>query len=700
MTEPHVLQLSPEQVVELRKFIDDRKWHVPVDTLDAYKRKTEVAETYIKALTRPTTATLNGRHSPEVRTLGPVAMRPKPQRIRSESDLPTSGQHQRVRSEPGPPTSGLGQGPLSPFNCEKDFEQMRMEGIQYKTSFKGNFRRGSTRKGATPETVHPQGEWRKSGVGMLGELSDTSDIAFQHFLVADTSTVKVITRLSTDHVASVSRVPVRIVLLVDRSGSMLQKIGRDTRHTKITKVKHFALQLISSLDEGDQVAIVTFGDDGDIFFPLTKLDAKTRPLLSEKARRLDQGTMSLVTNLSAGIRTALRVFFQSFKDETAYLESKNSILIFSDGEINAGTTEAMQLVHETRQSIRQMVPSLDDSQNQWVTISVVTTGSGISEAAYMLSKTCSSEAYYYINKDTEDTATALFLPVLLRKTAVAWNISYVIQARNGIEFVDDKCSRDNRIRLRRSISGHGDSREKAFFMYDFPAGHARQLGVCVRWNGEESLNSFDDDEAMLKLRVEFTNIKGERFWQEQIITKEDIIDSLRETNKNDDATAAVCKHEMQMVSADVLHAAAEHVKAGDNRKSRAVMLDGQKSLQAVMDEYGAKSHTSESAVATGAVLKSYAKSVVENLGALIDTVEQTSKGEAWNKMKAVSTAISRESPNIENTVVNEDVLCPLPVIGHFETDAMKDPLKRLMGHKRNNRMSLGLEKLLEETLTL
>ena len=71
----------------------------------------------------------------------------------------------------------------------------------------------------------------------------------------------------------------------------------------------------------------------------------------------------------------------------------------------------------------------------------------------MLSKTCSSDAYYYINKDTADLEAEIFVPVLLRKTAVAWNISYVIEAVRDVKFVDEKCSRDNQIRLRRSVRG-------------------------------------------------------------------------------------------------------------------------------------------------------------------------------------------------------------------------------------------------------
>ena len=55
--------------------------------------------------------------------------------------------------------------------------------------------------------------------------------------VSALSQIKIITKLSTEHVHTVSRVPVRIVLLVDRSGSMLHKLGRDARDAKITKVR-------------------------------------------------------------------------------------------------------------------------------------------------------------------------------------------------------------------------------------------------------------------------------------------------------------------------------------------------------------------------------------------------------------------------------------------------------------------------------
>lgn len=306
----------------------------------------------------------------------------------------------------------------------------------------------------------------------------------------------------------------------------------------------------------------------------------------------------------------------------------------------------------------------------------------------MLSKTCSSDAYYYINKDTVDPEAEVFVPVLLRKSAVAWNISYVIEVLHDVRLMEDKCSRGNRIRLRRSLSGREGSLEKAYFMYDFPADHSRHIGICVEWNGQESLAHLSDDDAVFNLRVEFTNIAGARYWQEQVITKRDVINALNQKETDPATMAAACKHEVQMISGDILQSAAEHVKAGERKKSKDVMLQGKQSLQALMEEYGAKAQESTT-TENKASLVQFAASVVENLGALVETIEEASTGESWNKMKAVSTAVAREMPNTNETLLDGGVLCPLPEVEYKQSTAMSDPLRRLRA--RHGRPSAQLQ---------
>lgn len=571
-----------------------------------------------------------------------------------------------------------------------DVQQLKDIGYLYKSIKRSNEK--DTKDEAAASTPS-QSHWSPFLTKSDGEVTPNSDIRFNHFLVADNDMITVVTKLCTEHVRTVSYVPVRIVLLIDESGSMLHKIGRNGRQSKITMVKHFAKKLLSSLDdECDQIAVVTFGNEADVFFPLQKINGKSRPGLLEKLNQLGKGTMSMATNLSAGLRLALKVFFDASKSEADYYVSKNSILVFTDGEINAGTTDTNSLIHEVRQNIRQMAPNFDESSKQWVTISVITTGTCISDHAYMLSKTCSSDAYYYINKDSDDPESELFLPVLLRKTAVAWNISYVVKTFHGLTFIDNKCSKDNRIRLQRSFSNKGSSAEKAYFMYDFPAGNTRHLGICAKWYGPESVAYLSDTEVLFRLRVEFTNINGERFWQEQTVTKHDVLEAI--DHKNEKACIAAYKHELQLVSCDVLRSAAEHVKTGKTEMSKAIMVGGQDNIKVLFQEFGEKSREEKSNEEI-ALIHKYTKSVLDNLGDLIKTMEQSVAGETWNKMKALSTAIARESPSATDTLIDGDIICPMPNIDHMESGGMKTSLEYLVA--KQNRNSFGVESLLQDT---
>lgn len=667
----YVVNLTENQVNEVRALFGRNRWDLNLEPLDRYLEKADVAGEYIEfnQVTRePETAIYTDSATPKDGSPG----------------LP----RRRLLSENAPKLVDLND-----QHATDRLEAMKKIGFSYKESFKGSFKTGSVRKGPAAKCNWRVATLPGNDVNSKRE-AQKADIDFSHLLVTDENLITVITRLSTEHVHSVSSVPVRIVLLVDRSGSMLHKIGRHSRHAKITKVKHFAKQLIASLDEGDEVGVVTFGESAEIFFPMEKLTENAKPALIQRLEQLDRGSMSRETNLSYGLRTALKVFFDASKSEADYLAKKNSILVFTDGDINAGTIETNALLHEVRQNIRQMLPKLDEAQNQWVTISVVTTGSGVSEQAYMLSKTCSSEAYYYIDKDSEDPEAELFLPVLLRKTAVAWNISLVIETFHGLRFDDSKCSRDHRVRMRRSASGRAHS-EKAYFMYDFAAGHARQIGVAATWTGEKSIEELPPDEMLIKLRVEFTNIKGERLCQEQLITKEDVIGAYHHP-QDGAAKAAACKHGLQLVSSEVLRSAAEFVKSGDKQKSKSVMMNGKKNLKAMMEEYGKNSREEESGQ-SGVELSAYARCVVDNLSALISTIEESTEGVSWNKMKAVSTAIVRESPNVSDTIVDCDILCPLPSVDNMGTSAMRDPLQRLRNkNKKHTRLSVGLDQLLED----
>jgi hypothetical protein len=367
---------------------------------------------------------------------------------------------------------------------------------------------------------------------------------------------------------------------------------------------------------------------------------------------------------------------------------RNSIIVFSDGEINEGTKEPNKLVHEVREKIRRNAFDLDDSQNQWVSISTIATGNDISEAMYLLSKCCSSDAFYHLDvQKSEVDDPDLFLPVMLRKTAVVWNVSIVVEAVNGAVIMNNETSQDNKVRLRGSVRGK-EKTEKAFFYYDIPAASTRHLGVALDLsNVDHSANT-----VVMKVKVEYTKASGLRMKYFIEIARGEFAN---EGGGKSEAIQANLMHDARLISQNVLHKAAEHVKTGNIAASTAQIKQGQTELQALMQKYGAMAAEEPESeqprgrhciVSTADTLMrsmrdmldeatvkpetecTYADSIMNTMQTLLTDLEGSSTqdsnepdGKSWAKIKAVSSAISREVPTISSDV-HTDLLAPLPDI--------------------------------------
>lgn len=100
----------------------------------------------------------------------------------------------------------------------------------------------------------------------------------------------------------VDRRSIAMVLVVDRSGSMGQTDGAGT--TRMSHAKTAALRTAEALMEGDQVALVTFGnqDAAALVLPLT--DVTARDVVREGVARL--GAQNESTHLLDGLRVARR----------------------------------------------------------------------------------------------------------------------------------------------------------------------------------------------------------------------------------------------------------------------------------------------------------------------------------------------------------------------------------------------------------
>ncbi|XP_056012926.1 uncharacterized protein LOC125678503 isoform X5 [Ostrea edulis] len=499
---------------------------------------------------------------------------------------------------------------------------------------------------------------------------------------------KVVMELSTKQAMEVHCVKARILILVDISGSMGIKYDRRRKHSKLSRMKKFAIELVDSLDDGDFASVVTFGEKTQVLLPLQEINSNTRSNLKTVLETLDKTYLSTKTNLSAGLSRAIDIFSERAKGPEDLLMYRNSIIVFSDGEINEGTKEPNKLVHEVREKIRRNAFDLDDSQNQWVSISTIATGNDISEAMYSLSKFCSSDAFYHLDvQKSEMDDPDLFLPVMLRKTAVVWNVSVVVEAVNGAVILDNETSQDNKVRLRGSVRGKGKT-EKAFFYYDIPAASTRHIGVALDMsNVDQAANT-----VVMKTKVEYTKASGLRMKYFIEIARGEFAN--RGGGKSE-AIQANLMHDARLISQNVLHRAAEHVKTGNIAASTEQLKQGQTELQAMMQRYGAMAADEPESeprrgrhciVSTADTLMrsvrdmldevtvkpetecTYADSIMNTMQNLLTDLEGSKTqdsnepdGKSWAKIKAVSSAISREAPTISSDV-DTDRLAPLPDI--------------------------------------
>ncbi|XP_021370361.1 uncharacterized protein LOC110461270 isoform X2 [Mizuhopecten yessoensis] len=479
---------------------------------------------------------------------------------------------------------------------------------------------------------------------------------------------KVVLELTTAHQDVVKPLPARILLLVDTSGSMGIKVGR-RRRSKLNHLKSFVISMVKTLDDGDQAALVTFGEDSNVLLPMSEINPRTLDTLTSQLEELDKSFLSKKTDLSAGILTSLDVFGRVCKSQDDLLGYRNSIIVFSDGEINLGTQEPQRLVHEVREKIRAMSFGLDYTQNQWVSISTVVTGSNSTEIMHSLSKFCSSDAFYQLDteKATSQAEVDFFLPVMMRKTAIAWNVALHVQSLNGATIVNADCTQENKVRLRGPKTTDGEKTQKAYFFYDIPAASEKHVGIVI----DLSRASQNPEVKVLTATINFTGISGKRRTVIKDVTLADLMTT--DLAKKKEALEDIYMHEARIVSQIAVSKAAEEIKSGRAEKSRTRLLEGQSDLQRLMESYGQKAEEEEVHID----ITPHAESVIKNLQSLLDAIETATgqdedvNGKNWIRMKVVSSAITREAPTTSDTVSDTDILCPLPKIRQVSSDNIR-----------------------------
>ncbi|XP_070201720.1 uncharacterized protein [Littorina saxatilis] len=485
----------------------------------------------------------------------------------------------------------------------------------------------------------------------------------------DDGMVKGVLELSTLRQRSASHIKVRVICLIDVSGSMLLKGDKQNLRSKLRIMKNMAAEIIEALeDEEDFFGVMTFGEESRVICPLTKVSASTRSKVKIQISELDKGRgFSAVTDLSSAMLQAVDMLTTAQRDDS--LRYRNCIIVFSDGEVNAGETDPAKLVHVTREKIREFAMPRDVLADLWVNVSCVTTGSNFSHSLYLLSKMCGSDAYFFIDGSKNHPEADMLIPLMLRKTACAQMVSVTIRAVNGATLETGKCSQEYTVRRKRGRETERDT--VSYFLHDLPKGAKKTFQICL------DIGRFPDpDQSFLSVDIQYVdplgvlhNVKKSLRRQEVVTLESDkpkALQVLAKTAMND--LRQVLQNTCRNVANILQDADANHDADPEGVKTSVsvAIQTGKNEAKAITDDILGKM---DDDVTVRAEMEEFHNAVLANLNKMESLVKRnaTDMGRCWQYAKAMSSAVVRELPTVTNVVVKPQVVCPLPEVDESES---------------------------------
>jgi len=200
------------------------------------------------------------------------------------------------------------------------------------------------------------------------------------------------------------RPPVNVAVVIDRSGSMSGE--------KFDNVKTAARRLVSMLEVGDRIALVSYGSDVTVDFPSAVMTEENRTRLLQVINRMVEGGG---TNLSGGFQAGYSEVSRWKNDEYV-----NRVIMMSDGHANVGMTSSRELTKLSSTSLSGG-------------ISVSTIGVGLDYNEDLMAAMANSGAgnYYFIDR-ADTTATIFETELRGLMSTVARNAVLIIRLAPGV----------------------------------------------------------------------------------------------------------------------------------------------------------------------------------------------------------------------------------------------------------------------------
>ena len=134
------------------------------------------------------------------------------------------------------------------------------------------------------------------------------------------------------------RAPLNLIAVVDRSGSMSGQ--------PLTLVKSSLRQVVSQLEDTDQLSIVLYGDQADVHLSPTTMDREGKARASKLIKEIESAGS---TFMEAGLRLGLNLATES----EGNFEGTTRLMLFTDERPNVGVTDAGSFMDLARRASKQ-----------------------------------------------------------------------------------------------------------------------------------------------------------------------------------------------------------------------------------------------------------------------------------------------------------------------------------------------------------
>ncbi|RDD37812.1 hypothetical protein TrispH2_009623 [Trichoplax sp. H2] len=467
-------------------------------------------------------------------------------------------------------------------------------------------------------------------------------------------TMGVKSELTTDLESIKRYVPIRLVLVIDRSSSMQYPPARKDRGqpdkvTKIDSMKLYTELIVNHLlDENDELAIVTFASDAQLEMGLRDMSPDGKAMALKIINNIQPFGG---TNLSAGIEEAINLFCRE-KLTGVRKNYQNSMVIFSDGDANEGIINPSKLINKMIDQMGLM------GKGNHVNITTCASGRHRHNLLYRISEEFSSDAFYFID-DSSSIELDMIKPIILRKTAVASDIKLYIDCHHGIQMNKSKmmcnfmcCDDDDTVdynppnQLGQPDATTKECQHVEYYIHDLAESMVKHLSCYLKLPSTD-LQSLQDQTAVtieLVYRDLFTNKICKR--KLAIPFSKLPQHTLQSTEKS---LILSGQQKARRTACHGLHHAAELLQRGKTTRQSVRILnetidDIRQHCQEVNDMVRSDSSTH---------LASYIDPLVNILEYCRRLIDNPSKA-TWAKIKGLASSLEREMPTTTATTLEKE----------------------------------------------